>query len=68
LECERLQEASVNGESVDADALIRVNSELRRVFGMLRKKGETKTGANWMDDLEARYADADDDKAEAGDA
>jgi hypothetical protein len=40
LASEQLQAASVSGESVDADALVRVNSEARRVLGMLRKKAD----------------------------
>jgi hypothetical protein len=37
LASEQLQTASVSGERVDADTLVRVNSEARRVLGMLRK-------------------------------
>jgi hypothetical protein len=67
---ESLQSAIVEGRSVDGDELIRTSSQYRRLLGVLRARAAagTKTDATWLDDLEARYADADDDKAEASDA
>jgi hypothetical protein len=45
LASEQLQVASVSGESVDVDEIVRINSEARRVLGMLRKKAEAKQAA-----------------------
>jgi hypothetical protein len=38
LEAEKLQMATIAGDRVDADSLIRINSEARRVIGMLQAK------------------------------
>jgi len=40
LASEQLQTASVSGEAVAIDDLVRTNSELRRVLGMLRTKAD----------------------------
>jgi hypothetical protein len=58
LEAEAMQVASITGERVDADSLVRVNSEARRVIGMLQAKGAKSAAAAPMSlhDIVARHA------------
>jgi hypothetical protein len=45
LAAEILSSDVVNGKAIDADALVRINSEARRVLGMLRAKAEANKPA-----------------------
>jgi hypothetical protein len=45
LASEQLQAASVSGASVDVDEIVRINSEARRVLGMLRQMAEANKPA-----------------------
>jgi hypothetical protein len=66
LTSEELQEASVNGERVDADALVRVNSEARRVLQILKAKAtEAKPGGPdpLQTYLAAQYTDREEPEA-----
>jgi hypothetical protein len=67
---EQMQAASINGERVDVDALIRINSETRRNLGMIKAKGANKpAGPDLASYLASKYpakasaepADADDE-------
>jgi hypothetical protein len=59
LTAEQMQVATVNGEDVDLDALIRINSETRRNLGMLKAKAvKNKPAAGpSLDELFAVNAD-----------
>ena len=60
LRAETLQEKIAAGESVDVDALVRVNSEARRAVSMLRKKAETSkpsAAQSLQDYLAANYSE-----------
>jgi hypothetical protein len=59
---EQMQAASINGEAVDLDGLIRINSETRRNLGTLKARA-TKTkpaaGQALQDYLASQYATPD---------
>ena len=60
LRSEQMQEAMQHGEFVNPDALVRLNSEARRVLTILRRRKGQKShfnGADPLTDLEA-WADA----------
>jgi hypothetical protein len=72
LAAERLQVEVVSGAEVDADALVRLNSEARRALGMLRAKAKAKPAGHQdplAAHLQAKYgtAIAEDDGGDAED-
>jgi hypothetical protein len=58
---EQMQAASINGEDVDIDALIRINSETRRNLGMLKvKTAKSKpAGPGLQDYIREKYGASD---------
>jgi hypothetical protein len=73
LTSEQLQTASISGEPVSADELVRVNSEARRVLSMLRTKAEKAkpAGPTLAEYVAANYgsaAEADEDEPEGAEA
>jgi hypothetical protein len=65
LTSEQMQAASINGEDVDVDSLIRINSETRRNLGMLKvKAAKNKPPAPTIHDLVAEL-EADEAAEEA---
>jgi len=58
LEAEQMQVASIRGDRVDADSLVRVNSEARRVIELLNIKGAKRkpTAVMSLHDIVARHA------------
>jgi hypothetical protein len=57
LHLERLQAAIVRGEVVDADALIRLSSESRRILGSLRKHASPTAAPSLAEHLASRAAE-----------
>ena len=65
---EQMQAAAINGEDVDVDAVVRINSETRRNLAMLKTKADKSklpapTIRDLMAELQADQADESEDVA-----